>query len=170
MRKHQFSSRERVDRISQRIQKAGKRGISVKQIASRERISTSRTYHYLRLIRGKEKHGAKIERLDKKYYYLEPAEKRPAPPKTQEPPVELRGYINYTSSSYRSRDINIDCVMLVEHDTAAVLAGSKRIADMVERRFGLKLAQMLKFGVSPTTPQSANHFLYKRHGGNFVAF
>lgn len=184
MPKHRFTSRERVDRISQRIQKAGRKGISVRQIASRERISTGRTNHYLRLIRGKQKDRAKIERLDKKYYYLEPAHRKkrgttrhPEPQEREnaqlaekKPLEELRGYINYASSRHRSRDIDIDCVILVENDRAAVLAGSRRITDIVERRFGSKLARMLKFGVSPATAESANHFLFRRHGGDWIAF
>lgn len=185
--KRRFTSRERASRIAQRIRNAGSKGISVKQLASRERISRSKTYRYLSLARGKQKKGAKIERLDKKYYSIKPTQwrksrttpsprpqepQRPESPESsrQEPQVGLRGYVNYASSSFRSRDIDIDCVMLVEHDRAAILSGSRRITDIVERRFGPKLARMLKFGVSPATPESANHFLYQRHGGNWIAF
>ena len=146
MRKRRPTSRERENRISQRIRKAGRKGISPKQIASRERISRSRAYHYLRQIRGKQKHKAKIERLDNKYCYIETAQRkrrettrRPRPHEPREETRELRGYINYASPRHGSADIDIDCVMLVEHDRAAILAGSRRITDMVERRFGLKL-------------------------------
>jgi hypothetical protein len=177
VRKPRPTSRERENRISQRIQKVGRKGISAKQIASRERISRSRAYHYLRQIRGKQKHRAKIERLDKKYYYIETAQRkrrettrRPRPQEPREETRELRGYINYASSYFRSRDIDIDCVILIQKEPAATAAGIRRIKDKVERRFGYKLTSMLKFGYSLATPQSSNHFLYRRHGGNWIAF
>jgi hypothetical protein len=179
--KHRFARSERMSRITRRIQKAGRRGISPKQIASQERLSRSRTDHYLSQIRKQK--SAHIGQLGKKFYYTElPGRKksRTTRPRTQEPEsprlneqkkrVELRGYINYSSSRYRSADIDIDCVTLIEHDNAAIAAGIRQITSIVERRFGPKLARMLKFGVSPATPESANHFLCRRHGGNWIAF
>jgi hypothetical protein len=84
--------------------------------------------------------------------------------------VELRGYLNYSSSLHTSSNIEIDCVVLVPNDSTAILAGKGRIEDKVEAHLGEKLASMLHFGVSRATPESANHFLYRRQGGDWVEF
>lgn len=173
MRRHRLTKRERANRISQRIYNAGHRGISIKQIVWAERISISRIYYYLRLIRRAEKtRGFKIERLGKKFYRVREVDVKPRgrPIRARGPPiVELRGYLNY-ASDYRSRNIDIDCVMLVSSDKASILAGSVRIKVIVEARLGRKLASMLKFGVSEAMPQSSNHSLYRRDGGKWIEF
>jgi len=170
MSRHRFTSRERANRIYHRIYIAGKKGISIKQIARLERISTSRVYHYLRLIRTEQrKRGVRIRRLDKKFYYVhvKPREVT-APSRPGKGYVELRGYLNYTSYKHGSRDIDIDCVIVVRHERHAILVGSERIRQVVKRRLGAKLASMLKFGVSETTPSSANHFLFRRQGDEWI--
>lgn len=180
MARHRFTRRERANRIHRRIHDAGDVGISVREIARRERISLSRTYYYLRLIRRAQRgRGVRIGRLGRKLHYVRPiqveARIEPRPIILEEPhyeatEVELRGYLNYTSSSKQARNIDIDCVMLVRHNRTAILAGSERIKDIVETRLGRKIASMLKFGVSEATPYSANHFLFRRHEGGWNAF
>ncbi|MGO9643957.1 MAG: hypothetical protein ACLPY5_04330 [Candidatus Bathyarchaeia archaeon] len=81
----------------------------------------------------------------------------------------MRGYLNYTSDN-PSRDIEIDCVIVVPNEEQAIITGSEQITQKVKQRLGAKLASMLKFGVSETTPSSANHFLFRRHGGELVEF
>jgi len=177
-RRHRFTKRERANRIYRRIYNAGDRGISVRQIARLESISKSRVYYYLNPIRRVQRAQTfRIERLDGKFYYVPPIEASIELKSTMkrqsyhgETEAELRGYLNYTSSSHRSRNIDIDCVMLVPHNRIAILAGSERIKDMVEARFGHKLTSMLKFGVSEATPNSANHFMFQRRGGGWIAF
>jgi len=165
---HRLTRRQRVNRIRNRIIKAGKKGITLKQIARRERISTSSVYYYLRFIRKRKRGRAKIRRLGKKYYYIEPEEvKAPKPPVRGT--VELRGYVNYTSDN-PSRDIEIDCVIIVPNEQQTIITGSEQITEKVKHRLGAKLASMLKFGVSEANPSSANHFLFRRHGDEWIEF
>jgi len=84
--------------------------------------------------------------------------------------VELRGYLNYTSSDRESRDIEIDCVIVVPNERREIIAGSEQIKQKVKRRLGANLASMLKFGVSEANPSSDNHFLFRRHGDELVEF
>jgi hypothetical protein len=182
VRRHIFTKRERANRIYRRIYNAGDKGISVRQISRHERISASRTYYYLRLIRrAQRERGVRIERLDKRFYHVRlqraavKAGMAPGPtvwtsPYPGDRMVELRGYLNYTSSSQSARNIDIDCVMLVPYSSRSIVAGSQRIKDKVEARLGNKLASMLKFGVSGATPYSANHFLFRHRGGGWIAF
>jgi hypothetical protein len=181
-RRRRFTKRERTSRIYNRINKAGKKGITAKEIARTERISPSRVRHYLRQLRkDQSKQRKRIDRLGRRYYRVHPFKVQtriepPMPttalwrPRTEGGEVELRGYLNYTSSPRMSRNIEIDCVMLIPNRGTEILAGSGRIKDMVEARLGRKLASMLKFGVSEATVNSANHFLFRRHGGNWLEF
>lgn len=176
-----------MSRIYNRIQNAGPKGISIKQIARHERISVSRTQYYFRLMHKAQRGGdARISKLGTKFYYvrLHPHQARvKVKPKTVEhtPSVwtlphqgdteaELRAYVNYASSNQPARSIQIDIVTVVPYAWSEILAGSQRIKDLVEARLGSKLASMLKFGVSGITPTSADHFLYKRQGGGWVEF
>lgn len=180
MRRHRFTKRERTNRIYHRIYNAGPKGISVRQIASRERISLSRTYYYLRLVRKVQRErGVRIQRLGKKFYnvQLQPTQVRPTEPRTTswthpypgDREVELRGYLNY-SSSQPARNIDIDCVTLVPYSEFGIIRGSERIKQKVEARLGNKLASMLKFGVSGATPYSNDQFLFRRRGGGWIEF
>jgi DNA-binding CsgD family transcriptional regulator len=168
--RHRFTLRERANRILDRIINARDKGLSIKQIARLERISTSRVYYYLRLIRRRR--GVRIRRLGKKFYYVHVKPTEVEARRIRRPPgkadVELRGYLNYNSSDHESRDIDIDCVIIVPHDRRAILTGSEQIKQIVKRRLGVKLASMLKFGVSETNPSSANHFLFRRHEDNWI--
>ena len=180
MTRPRFTKHERANRIHHRVHDAGEMGISVREIARRERISLSRTYYYLRLIRRAQRdRGVRIRRLGRKLHYVRSiqveARIEPRPTVLEKPhyevkEVELRGYFNYTSSSQQARNIDIDCVMLVRHNRTAILTGSERIKDIVEARLGSKIASMLKFGVSEATPYSTDHFLFRRHGGGWNAF
>ncbi len=172
--KKRLTRRERAYRIYGRIYDAGPEGITIKQLARQERISISRTYSYLRLIRRLlRKRGVKIQRLDRRFYYVplklkeEEARRSTAPRKGD---VELRGYVNYMSSEYRGRDIDVDTVIVVANDERSITVGAERIKEMVKDHFGPKVARMLKFGTSPATPQSANHFLFRHHDGEWVEF
>lgn len=162
-----LTRRERLNRIRDRIIKAGPKGISIKQLVRLERISISRVYHYLHLIRMK-KRIARIRRFGKKYYYVKPKEIE-APRPSIRGYVELRGYFNYTSDN-PSSDIEIDCVIVVPNEQHAIITGSEQITEKVKHQFGAKLASMLKFGVSEANPASANHFLFRRHGGELIEF
>ena len=168
MSPHRLTRRQRTNRIRNRIINAGKKGISIKQIARLERISLNRTYYYLRFIRMR-KRGARIKRLGKKYYYVKPRELE-TPKPTIRGNVELRGYFNYSSSTHPSSDIEIDCVIIVPNEQQAIIAGSEQITQKVKQRLGAKLASRLKFGVSEATPSSTNHFLFRRRGGELVEF
>jgi len=160
---HRITFRERLNRILDRIFNAGDKGISVKQIARPERISTSRTNYYLRT--AQKKRDVRIRRLDKKFYYVDPTELGLSKStRSGRGDVELRGYLNYTSSDYQARDIDIDCVIVVPDERHAIITGSEQIKQIVKHRLGAKLASMLKFGVSEANPSSDNHFLFRRHG------
>jgi hypothetical protein len=179
MTRRRFTERERADRIRHRIYDAGERGISVQELARRERVSPSRTYYYLRLIRKAQMdQGVRIRRLDRRLHYVSPIQVEPRMeprPSTWKAPhdnatvVELHGYLNYASSQ-PARNIHVDCVMVVPHNRTAILAASERIKDLVEARLGSKIASMLKFGVSEATPYSDDHFLFRRHRGDWNAF
>ncbi|MGD0424237.1 MAG: hypothetical protein ABSA92_12385 [Candidatus Bathyarchaeia archaeon] len=178
-RRHRFTKRERESRIYNRIKKAGKRGISVGQIASRERLSKRQINRYLRqLHKDQAKHKRKIAKLGRKYYPIRPikvpARTEPATtaiwkPRLPGAQAELRAYVNYASSQ-PSRSIDIDCVIIVPNDNSAILSGSEQIKEIVEARLGTQIASMLKFGISEATANSTNHFLYRRRGGSWVAF
>lgn len=169
MPRHRFTRRQRAYRIYSRIYDERRKGISIKQIARRERISTSRVYYYVRLIRRlQRKQGVKIERLGKKFYYVPPElpPERPGQLVPQRGDVELRGYWNYTSPDYESRNLNIDCVVVVPNTPIAIIAARERIKQLVSYGFGGKVASMLHFGVSEVTPESRNHFYYRRGEGD----
>ena len=179
-----YSERKRTMRIYTCIQSAGSKGISERQIARHERLSLRRTRYYLRLMdKSQNRRNPRIASLNRRYYYV----RLPTKPRIRVKPrivehtpslwtlpqhgdaeVELRGYSNYMSFSQSSRNIEIDCVMLVPYNWSAIVAGTEQIKDMVEARLGSKLVSMLKFGVSGVTPNSANHFLYRRQGGGWV--
>jgi hypothetical protein len=91
------------------------------------------------------------------------------PPYPGDREVELRGYLNY-SSSQSARSIDIDCVMLVPYSQYGIVSGSERIKEKVEARLSAKLASMLKFGVSGASAYSADRFLFRRHGGAWIEF
>lgn len=185
--KRRFTEGERKLRILSHLDKAGRRGMSVREIAEREHLSLSRTYFYLRLIRrdhlGK---NVRIERLGRRFYHVQvpPVHPKPRPvrvnvaapltpvwttPLHGDREVELRGYLNYASSG-RSRGIDIDCVTLVRYNESAIVTGSVWIKSKVEARLGSKLASMLKFGVSGASTYSGDHFLFRRQGRGWVEF
>src|SRR5208282_2725554 len=103
-----------------------------------ERISPSRTNYYLRTVQ--KKRGVKIRRLGKKYYYIKSGEVE-GPRTPVRGYVELRGYVNY-SSDHPSRDIEIDCVIIVPNEQQAIITGSEQITQRVKQRLGAKLASM----------------------------
>src|SRR5208282_3617186 len=113
MSRFRLTERKRLNRIRRRIHAAGAKGMSVKEIARHEDVSISRAYYYLRLIRAKR--HFRVERLGKKFYYIGPSKKKTRRKTSKKTAiVELRGYFNYTSSSRSSRNIDIDCVILVQ--------------------------------------------------------
>jgi len=166
---HRITLRERAKRILDRIFNAGEKGLSVKQIARPERISTSRINYYLRT--EQKKRGGKIRRLGKKFYYVNPNEVEVSKSKRLgKGDVELRGYFNYTSSDNPSSDISIDCVIVVPNENHAIITGSERITQKVKHRLGAVLASKLQFGVSEADPFSENHFRFSRRGEEWIEF
>jgi|SRR5208337_103968 len=167
-RRRKFTKRERAIRIDGRIQKAGPKGITIRRLARLERISTGRIRFYLRLIRkSREKQGVKVERLGKRFFYVKLAEpERPKQLVPQRGDVELRAYWNYDSPNYAGHDIDIDCVVVVPNSPNAIVAARERVKGMVRNRLSEKIASKLHFGVSEATPQSSNHFLWRRGSGD----
>lgn len=83
--------------------------------------------------------------------------------------VELHAYLNYSNNG--RNDIDIDIVRVVVNNRQAILAAVEEIRALVEHRFNSKkLASMLKYGTSPVTPQSRNHFLYRHGQGEWHEF
>jgi hypothetical protein len=76
--------------------------------------------------------------------------------------VELRGYWNYDSPDYDSRDIDVDCVLVLPNSTFALAMGVTRIKRVVARNLGTRVASRLHYGVSRATSGSSAHFTYRR--------
>jgi hypothetical protein len=157
-------------RIDGRIQKAGPKGATLHGLSRLEGLSISRTRYYLALIRKlREKQGVKVERLGKRFYYVKVAEpERPKQLRPERGDVELRGYWNYKSPDYESRNLNIDSVAVVPNNPNAILAAKARIQELVRHKLGARIASMLHFGISEAQPESRNHFLYRRGGGEWL--
>jgi hypothetical protein len=173
MPRDRFTKRERAQRIYVALYTAAQKqqGLTVTELARRERISKARVRYYLRLIRRvQRKQSVKIERLGNKFYYVppQPPPERPRQLIPQRGDAELRGYWNYASPKYSSGNLNVDCVEVVPNIPNAILAGKARIEAPVRHRLGEKVASMLHYGVWPATPESRNHFLYRRGGGEWL--
>jgi|GEM_PF-5538636 len=165
MPRHRFARRERTNRIYSRLHSSSLqgKGLTAKQIARYERLSLTRTFNYLRILRGAK---APIQKLDGRFYYVPPREEaaRPQQRSVKKDQIEFRGYLNYASSGHRSRDIYIDCIIVTDRDSFAIAAAKSRIESLVRSKFGRSVAAMLHFGLSEVSADSADHFLYRRRG------
>jgi hypothetical protein len=176
-----FTKQQRITRIYQRIYKTtqANKPLTLRQHASRERLSVKHTLHYVRLInerlRKRTRGRASIQRVGERYFYVEtPPPEKPKEFTPQRGDIVVRAYLDYGVSE--AREIHIECIVVTPHDSRfafaqdpAIIATVHRIRNYVAGEFGNKIAAMLSFGFYPPTSLTRNQFHY-RHRGGWVDF
>jgi hypothetical protein len=154
---------------------------TIRQIAHRVGLSVANTRRYIRELDKKlqkRSHGhVAIQKFNNRYLcVVTPEAQRPRELTPQKGDIIIRGYVYY-ASTYRSRNIDINCVAVVPRDwripaqhDPAVVATMFRIRNLVKDKFGEKLARMLNFGFEEATPYSYNRYVYKHAGGPWIDF
>lgn len=151
------------------------KGVSILQLAAQQHVTPATIRKYIENIRKllRKNKNIRIETLDGKLYYVnldikEAAVRRHTVPTHGD--AELHAYLNYSGIDARNK-IDIDIVKVVPNSQQAIMTAVEEIRKLVERRFNsTKLASMLKYGRSPITPQSSNHFLYRHGLGEWFEF
>jgi hypothetical protein len=178
-----MSHRDRLIQLQTIISQETQQGkpLTIRQAARRVGLSVARTRQYILELNEKlrkQSHGhAAIQRVNNRYLYLTtPEPERPqelAPGKGR---IIVRGYVYY-ASTYRSRNIDINCIAVTQHDPRippqqdpAVVGNMDIIRNLVKDKFGEKLAGILNFGFEEATPYSHNRYVYKHAGGPWIDF
>jgi hypothetical protein len=114
----------------------------------------------------------RIRVLDGRLFYVNlPKEAEPQRGAVPTPALtEVHAYLNYSGENGRNA-VDIDIVKLVPSNQQAIVAAVEEIRDLVAHRFNSKkLANMMKYGTSPATPESSNHRLYRHGQGEWHEF
>jgi hypothetical protein len=177
-RSKRLSRRERrIRRVYETIYKGTVKGkaVSVRQLAARQHVTSQTIRKDIKTIQRrlrKQKH-IRIEILDGKLFYVN-LDRKESEFRRQVVPTpahaELHAYLNYSGDNGRNA-IDLDIVKVVPNNQPAIMTAVEEIKQMVKRRFNsARLANMLKYGRSPVTPQSRNHFLYRHGHGEWHEF
>ena len=112
-----LTKQQRMDRIHGRIYitTQANKPLTLKQHASRERLSVNRTRHYIRLINErvqKQTNGrVSIQKVGKRYFYVEtPPPDRPREFTPQRGDMAVRAYLDYGVSE--AKEIHIECIVV----------------------------------------------------------
>jgi len=166
----------RIQRTYRAIYRASLKGkgVTLRRLAAQQHVTIQTMRKYVKTIQRRlRRKDARVQLLDGKFFYLhlptrEAEVRRSVVPTRND--VELHSYINYSGENGRNR-IDLDVVVIVLKNQQAILAAVEEIRGLVEHRFNSKkLASMLKYGTSPVTLQSRNHFLYRHGQGEWHAF
>jgi len=164
-----FTREQRVKSIYGRIYEstARNRPLTVSQIARAEHISKSWAYHYVRIIRRRQrKRGIliRVRRFGKKRFlvYENLAIREAGFVRQQRGAWELHASTKYSQGPQRGLQIEL-AILIQDRDRATVRRGIAQIGEIL-RDHGFKgLVDSLDFGTVPATPLSRPFFKYRHY-------
>ncbi|MFI5450241.1 MAG: hypothetical protein ACHQ03_10825 [Candidatus Bathyarchaeia archaeon] len=165
-----FRKEQRVRSIYGRIYESTTRNkpLTIAEIARLEHISKSWAYHYLRIIRKRQrKRGIliKVRRFGKKRFlvYENVAVKEARLVRQQRGAYKLHASTKYSQGPQRGLQIELE-ILISDSDRATVRRGIAQIGDLLREHNFKGLVDSLDFGVEPATPDSRPFFQYRHDG------